>query len=55
MKKNQWMLPTMSKVTLQATQQGSAATRHHDATTYDSNGIWWAGGTSGNSSYANSY
>lgn len=53
MKKSKWMLPTMSKLNMSATQQGPAATTHHDATTYDANGDWWAGGVSKNSPLAN--
>lgn len=46
MKKNQWMLPTMSKLNMSATQEGPHPTDDHDATTYDNKGNWWAGGQS---------
>ncbi|WP_157047819.1 hypothetical protein [Cellulosilyticum ruminicola] len=55
MNKKTWTLPTVSKFNVSETQYGVAPTGHHDATTYDDDGKWWASGVSANSSDANNY
>ena len=46
MKKKVWTSPEALQLNVSQTKLGPIPTDHHDATTYDQKGDWWAGGQS---------